>query len=53
MSDIPPILRDAARPSLLNAKCGKQSWLKNVFDWAVIRQVFLKSVGVIMSSGIC
>ena len=36
-SDIPPILHDAACLSLLNAKCGKQSWVKNVvnvFDWA-------------------
>ena len=53
MGDIHPILHDAACLSLLNAKCGKQSWVKNVmniFDWA---GYILRSVGVIMSSGIC
>ena len=40
MGNILPILRgdgDTVRLSLLNAKCGKQSWVKNVmnvFDWA-------------------
>ena len=48
VGDIPPILRDAACLSLLNAKCGKQSWVKNVmniFDWAGYSSCFSEISG--------